>query len=127
MDQQNQSSQMGGQTPVQATPVNKFDPKDIEANKLMAALSYIGILCLIPLLAKKDSPFAQEHGKQGFVLFLFAIALWVVGMIPFLGWIIWFAGWIFTVVVSFMGIFKALKGEFWEIPVLGQYRKMVNF
>jgi uncharacterized membrane protein len=45
----------------------------------MAVLSYIGILCLIPLLMKKTSKFAQEHAKQGFVLFLFEIAASVVG------------------------------------------------
>ena len=44
-------------------------------NKIIAALSYIGILCLIPLLAKKDSKFAQEHGKQGLIMLIAWIVL----------------------------------------------------
>lgn len=99
-----------------------FDEKDIQDNKIIAALSYIGILCLIPLLAKKDSKFAQEHGKQGLVLFICWIIVVVVGWIPILGWIVGFFGSILLLVLSLVGFIKCLMGEFWEIPVLGQYR-----
>ena len=44
------------------------DP-DVEANKTVAALSYISILFLVPLLGKRDSKFAQFHAKQGLILF----------------------------------------------------------
>lgn len=42
-----------------ADTTNQFDPMDIARNKGMAVLSYLGLLFLIPLLASKDSPFAQ--------------------------------------------------------------------
>lgn len=99
-----------------------FEEKDIQENKIIAALAYIGILCLIPLLAKKDSKFAQEHGKQGLVLFIAWIVVVVVGWIPILGWIVGFLGSILLLVLSLVGFIKCLMGEFWEIPVLGQYR-----
>lgn len=105
----------------------QFDAKDIEQNKLLAAIGYVGILCLIPLLAKKDSRFCQEHGKQGFVLFVCAIAVTVIGWIPFIGWIAWFVGMTFIGICSLIGLINALQGKFWEVPLLGQYRKMVNF
>ncbi|MDQ7815232.1 MAG: DUF4870 domain-containing protein [Patescibacteria group bacterium] len=113
---------------LKATAVPTFDKKDIEDNKALAAVGYIGILCLIPLLAKKESKFAQEHGKQGFVLFLAWVAIWILGMIPVIGWfIIWPLGFIVLTIVSIVGLVKALQGEFWEVPLLGKFRSKVNF
>ncbi len=62
---------MTEETPQQAEPT--VDQKDVEENKIMAVIAYFGILCLIPLLAKKDSPYAQFHAKQGLVLFITGI------------------------------------------------------
>lgn len=105
-----------------------FDKKDIEDNKLIAAVGYVGILCLIPLLAKKDSKFCQEHGKQGFVLFLAELGVWILGMVPFIGWfIIGPIGSLILLIVALIAIVKTMQGQFWEIPVIGKYRKSVNF
>ena len=97
------------------------DPKDVEENKAISVLSYIGILVLIPLLAKKDSRYAQFHAKQGLVIFIAQIILSVIFIIPFLGWIIWLIGWIILVILSIMGIINALGGKMKELPITGQY------
>lgn len=107
---------------MKATPVMSFDKKDIDDNKLIACLSYVGILCLIPLLAKKDSKFAHEHGKQGLVLLI----VWIVG-----SFIFWFPliGWALMLIVCILNVvafIKCLMGEFWEIPVIGPLRKKFN-
>ncbi len=99
-----------------------FDQKDIDDNKLIAALSYIGLLCLVPLLAKKDSKFAQEHGKQGLVLVIAWVVLWVVGVIPVLGWLVAFFGSILLLIINLIALIKVLMGSFWEIPLIGKYR-----
>lgn len=105
-----------------------FDKKDVEENSLVTALSYVGILCLVPLLLKKDSKFAQEHAKQGFILFLFEIAVAVLGMVPIIGWMfIGPVGSLLALILAIVGIVNVFQGKFWEIPVLGAYRKKVNF
>ena len=48
----------------------EHDEKDIETNKVMGILAYFGPLCLVPLLAAKDSKFANYHAKQGLNLFI---------------------------------------------------------
>lgn len=112
----------------QPTVVPMFDKKDVEDHKLIAVLSYISILCLVPLLTKKESKFCQEHGKQGFVLFLFGVAVYVLGMVPVIGWfLIAPIGSILMLILAIVGIIKVLQGEFWEFPVIGKYRKNVNF
>lgn len=100
--------------------------KDIEENKAMAAIGYLGILFLIPLLAKKDSPYAQYHAKQGMVLFIFDILLGAVMVIPFLGWVIGALGWIFVVVLFVMGLVNALGGKMTPLPLIGQFAEKMK-
>lgn len=106
----------------EAPKVPTFDSKDVEENKLIAAIGYVGILCLIPLLAKKESKFAQEHGKQGLILLI----VWIVGSFifwfPIIGWILALA----VLVINIIAFIKALMGEFWEIPVVGPLRNKFN-
>lgn len=104
----------------------KFDPKDIADNKVLAALSYLFILFLIPLLTKKDSPFAMFHARQGLVVFVGWVIVWIVGLIPVLGWIIGFLGTILLAIISLIGLIKALQGEAWELPIVGEYAKTIK-
>lgn len=100
--------------------------KDVEENKLIAAIGYIGILCIIPLLGKKDSEFAQFHGKQGLVLVIGWVINFLIGIVPVLGWILSFIGTIALLILSILGIIKALAGEKWEMPYLAEYAKKIN-
>jgi uncharacterized membrane protein len=95
------------------------DKQDIEQNKVLAAVGYLGILFLIPLLAAKQSKFAQFHAKQGLVLFALEVIL---GFIPFLGWALELV----LLVVSIYALVQALQGQWWELPYLGQYAKKIN-
>lgn len=102
------------------------DPKDINDNKLLAAIGYLGILCLLPLLLKKDSEFAQYHGKQGLVLLIAWVIVSFINIIPILGWLAWFVLSIIFFVLMVTGVIKALQGEYWQMPVLGAYAKKIN-
>ena len=100
--------------------------KDVEDNKLIAAVGYLGILCLLPLLLKKDSAFAQFHGKQGLVLLIVWLILWAGNIVPIIGWMVWFVGSLGIVILIIMGVVHALRGEMWELPYLGQYAKEIK-
>ncbi|MDD4995283.1 MAG: DUF4870 domain-containing protein [Patescibacteria group bacterium] len=104
----------------------KFDQKDIDENKVLAAIGYLCILFLVPLFAAKSSPFAQFHAKQGLVLFVVWVIVWVVTLIPILGWIIGFFGTILLAVVSLIALIKALQGEAWEIPFVADFAKQLK-
>lgn len=100
--------------------------KDIDENKLLAAIGYLGILCLVPLLGKKDSAFCQFHGKQGLVIFIVWLVFWACNIVPILGWTVFFFGSIGLLVLIIMGVVHALNGEEWEVPLLGKYAKQIK-
>ncbi len=95
-----------------------FDPQDIGKHKVVACLSYVSLLFLIPLLTAKESRFAQFHAKQGMALFIawvgIVIALSIIPMM--LGIMFIQIVNLFFIIVSIVGIVKALGGEAWEMP-----------
>lgn len=105
----------------------QFDPQDIQDNKVMALLAYLGFLFLIPLLAAPNSRFARYHANQGLVLFIFgAIAGVVAGIIcviPVIGLIIGgilsAAVSIFDLVLMILGIVNAANGQAKQLPLIG--------
>jgi len=99
---------------------------DLPDDRLMAAIGYLGILCLVPLLLKKDSAFAMHHGKQGLIILIAWIVLWVGNVIPVLGQIVWALGSIALVILIIVGMVNALQGKMWEMPVLGKYAKQIK-
>lgn len=103
-----------------------YDSHDVEENKVIAALSYFGILVLVPLLAKKESPFCQFHAKQGLVLLISWVIIGVVAVIPILGWIVSIFGSLFLFVLFVLGVVNALGGQAKELPVIGQFGDKFN-
>ena len=95
-----------------------FDP-DIESSRLVAALSYVWILFLIPLFLKRDSKFAQFHAKQGLVIFLIEFVLmWI----PVIG----HALLVVVIVMAIFGIIKAYNGESWKMPLIYNWSEKIK-
>ena len=95
---------------------------DVETNKNIAALSYIWILCLVPLLGKKDSEFAQFHAKQGLILFIIELIASLFVWFPFFGQLLMLV----LIIISVMGIVKTYNGEWWKIPFIFEWSKKIN-
>jgi len=91
----------------------------------MLVLSYVWILCLVPLIVEKEDTEVQWHAKHGLVLLGAEIAVYVAlavfGMLPlvdcatlllvpplFLG----------AVILRIVAVVKATKGERLQIPGL---------
>ena len=98
-----------------------YDQADINANKVMAILAYIGILVLIPLFAAKDSKFARFHTNQGLLLFIVAIIASVISRIHVIGFIGALIGFI-TFIFAIIGIVYAAQGKAKELPFIGKYK-----
>ena len=89
--------------------------KQILDGKIFAVLSYLSILCIIPLVVKKDNPFVLSHGKQGLVIFLGQVAVFIASIVlPG----IMRLGLFVLGVISFWGIIEVLRGRYVRLPVI---------
>jgi len=98
------------------------DSKDVEENKIFAVLSYLGVLVIVPLLAKKDSKFAMFHAKQGLVLMIGWVISWLLSFV-FIGFILD----VIMIVFSIWGIVNAATGKFAKLPVIGDLAEKFKF
>ncbi len=96
-------------------------------NVAMAVLSYIGPLVIISYLTAKDDPFVKFHIKQGLILFIIEILLWIIS--PFF-WPIWILIRLVNLgilILAVIGIINASQGKEKELPVVGGLSKHFKF
>ena len=112
-----------------ADTTSEYTTDDINSNKIMAVLSYLGILVLVPVFAAKNSPFARFHANQGIVLAISEIVINLVISVlsgfPAIGWLFTLIGGIADVaflVFVIIGIINAVNGKAKELPVIGKIR-----
>lgn len=94
----------------------KNTENQILEGKIFAILAYLSIFCIIPLVLKKDNPFVLSHGKQGLVIFVGEVAVFVIHIA--LGTWILRAGFFLLGLISLWGIIEVLKGCYIKIPVI---------
>ena len=93
-------------------PVPPDPAKDVAENKDLAALSYVWIASVFVLFAKRESPFAQFHAKQGSVLFGLSLVAWAMPFVGKLAEVLVFA-------LCIMGFLHAARGERRDVPIIG--------
>jgi uncharacterized membrane protein len=103
-------------TPKTALP----EAKEIHDGRFLASVAYWMILCILPLLLMKHNKFAVYHGKQGLVLFIIFIVAFILGTIPFLGWIIFRIVCLAYILFALWGTFQALSGKYSRIPFVSR-------
>lgn len=108
-------------------------------DKVFAALSYVSIMFIIPLILRHDQDDVYFHARQGMVLFGAEVVVWFVlfmlesfvvalmpsnslGIVSILG-----AGaWILFVGLSVIGIYFIFRNKKWEMPILGRIAKKIE-
>ena len=83
--------------------------------KILPLLSYLGPLCLIPLLIGNNDSFTRFHARQGLRLFLWSAILEGLGTMFGIGWAVGF----FQILMSIIGIKNVMNGEEKKLPYIG--------
>ena len=96
-----------------------FDADDVKNNKGIAILAYFGILVLIPILARKDSPFARYHSNQGLILLICGV---IAAILRRIWWLLGTVGGLIVFILFIIGIVNAANGRAKELPVVGKFR-----
>jgi uncharacterized membrane protein len=89
-----------------------------------------GLLCyvlgwitgIVFLVLEKENKFVRFHAMQslGTFLVLFVILV-IIGMIPFIGWVISILISIFMLILWLFLMYKAFKGERYKLPIVGEF------
>ena len=97
-------------------PNEEQSPKILEG-KIVAILAYLPFLCIIPLWFKKDNDFVLSHGKQGLVIFVGEIGVFVISIV-----FSWFlkVGMFVLLALSFVGIITVLRGKYLQLPIIAK-------
>ena len=88
-----------------------------EEGRMAAIMSYIPILCFIPLLSMKENKEAHFHARQGVVLFLIELIA-VIFLIDGISDLVFKGIVILAIALSIAGIYFALQGKNYRLPVI---------
>lgn len=99
--------------------------KEVQEGKFFAVISYIGFLCIVSLLLKKDNKFAIYHAKAGLVLFVLEVAIFIISIIPILGWLIGMLGMVVCSLFSLWGVLQALMGNYNRFPIISDIAEKI--
>lgn len=111
-----------------------FDQMDIENNKIISGLSYLGILFFLPLVAAPNSRFGKFHANQSLVLLISSVCVQILSyafsfFYNILPWSLYKLLrsvpklLSFVILIAFIyGLVTALMGKAKEIPVLGSIK-----
>ncbi len=89
-----------------------------DEGRMAAIMAYIPILSFIPLLNMKDNQEAHFHARQGVLLFLIEV-LAIIFLIPGISNFVFKAVLIVAVALSVVGIYFALQGKNFKLPIIG--------
>ena len=88
---------------------------EVLEGKIFAILAYLSLLCIVPLIMKKENDFVLFHGKQGLVIFVGEVAVFIISII--FPWLLK-PGVFILLVASFLGIIAVLKGQYLKLPII---------
>ncbi|MBD3426265.1 MAG: hypothetical protein GF409_03420 [Candidatus Omnitrophica bacterium] len=98
----------------------------LSGDNVYAILSYLWILCLIPVLMKKEDRFVRFHARQGLMLFIVEVGIGILSIIPYLGGVIYIVGMLVCGLLSLAGIVNVLMGNEWKMPVISEWAEKIK-
>ncbi len=90
-------------------------------NLLMSILAYLGPFVIVSYIVARENPTVKFHIKQGLVLFTIEVGVWLLRMVLPMLWPILSLINLATLVLSIVGIVRAVKGKEKELPFVGKY------
>jgi len=94
--------------------------------KIYSVFAYFGVLCLVPILVKRDNEFVMFHAKQGLALFIIETIFGILRIVPLLGYLAFMLVLFICGLLSLIGMVQALTGNKWNMPVIGEWAKKIT-
>ncbi|MBF0381846.1 MAG: hypothetical protein HQL69_12560 [Magnetococcales bacterium] len=88
-------------------------------SQIMAAMSYLGILALVPLVVDGRDPYVGFHARQGLILWIWEVLAVFSLAIPVIGKLFFQTSSLICFILSVVGLLSVLLGRAWKLPVVG--------
>lgn len=105
------------------TNINTSKQTEQATDNNMAIIAYITIVGLIiAFITNKDknNAFTSFHIRQSLGLAILGLALAIISLIPFLGWLIYIVGMFVLLYLWIMGLMNAINFKQVPVPFLGE-------
>jgi fumarate reductase subunit D len=90
-------------------------------SQIMAAMSYLGILALVPLVINGRDPYVGFHARQGLILWIWEVLAVFSLAIPVVGRIFFQISSMICFILSVAGLLSVLLGKAWKLPIVGNW------
>lgn len=86
-------------------------------NRILAALSYLSVLFVLPRFFCPEDEFARYHARQGLTLFIFGVICDALSAAVPIGWVLT----LFRLYCIYKGMTNALNDRMEPLPYIGRY------
>ena len=98
----------------------------MENRTLMGVLAYLGPLVIVPYVSAKDDPFVKFHIKQGIVLLVIEIVLWLATSMFYALYSISGLLQLVVLIYAVWGIVNVVQKKEKELPFIGSFAKQIK-
>ncbi|MBF0134151.1 MAG: hypothetical protein HQL75_16385 [Magnetococcales bacterium] len=88
--------------------------------KITAAMSYLGILALVPLVLGKVHPYVGFHARQGVVIWIWEVLAVFSLVVPVIGKAFFQVSSLLCFILSVAGLIAVFLGRAWRFPLVAQ-------
>ncbi len=81
-------------------------------------MSYLGILCFVPMLMNRDDEYVYFHAKQGLVIWMWSVLAMFALYLPGIGKWLFSMSALGVVVFSAVGILSVVLNRAWKLPLV---------
>lgn len=98
--------------------IKKLQSSGSVKSRIMAMLSYMGILCFVPLIMNREDEFVYFHSKQGLIIWMWGVLALFALQVPGIGKWIFSASAMIVLILSILGLVSVLLHRAWKLPLV---------
>jgi uncharacterized membrane protein len=85
---------------------------------IMGVMSYMGVLCFVPLMSNSDDEYILFHAKQGLVIWAWSVIAVMALFVPGIGKLFFSTSALAVIIISIVGIVSVLLRKAWKLPII---------
>ncbi len=85
---------------------------------ILGVMSYMGVLCFVPLVTNSDDEFVRFHARQGLIIWIWSVLAVMALYLPGLGKVIFSMSAMGVLVISIIGVVSVVFSKVWKLPVI---------